>query len=1391
MFRRSLTSLIAALGSLLFLLSLFSLLTQTTPVARAVPQLPSACTEITSDIASDTTWTDACYHIPASTTIHVQTGVTLTIAPLTSTQVNFDPSSELVVDGNLLSLGASDRPITFTATNPISGWYGLRVSSGQHLFRIQYSTIEAACAAVNSEDSDYLEILTSSLRFNGDGSGRACTLAGNFGGAIGGDADSALIRNNTIYSSTNGLALNESFNNQIFDNTFRDISGYGVAFLQTTPGGVPVAGGNDNEISRNIISGTNIGLRLERGTGNLVLSNSIYLNTSGAIYLAEQNSASIQYNHVYSNGGGVGYQASIFVTGTDSIPLIQHNVLLDNTADALAFDANADNSFSLLTVGRGNAFCSLPAYELRNSSPIAISAPGNWWSTNVPVAGVNTIGSVSITDPIVLSATLGANLLPADSSISTIITLTFRDSLNQTTIPPNRSGDPDARRITLQTSLGSLNPPTVEVNDQGVATATLTSAPSIGLGVITVTAFCNFPLTVTYQLTHTNVAITKSSVVTQVLIGSNVTYTIVYTTGAIDAPNVTLTDTLPTGMIYVGDNSGFTPHSSGNQITWTASLLPPAFSASFVLTASIPTVSSSCGLLGPNLISIGTSAIESTYADNTAASTAINSLCADWALSKTADRSSGPLGDPITYTIVYSNASANALAGAIITDQLPANTVYVADTSGLPLINSGGLLTWTQPIILAPGTSYSFLLRLNYTDTTNNVVLINSACISSPMFDSQPNNNCAQATYLVQSLTDLVVIKDDDVGPVSLARSIGHKATAFKLIDPLSPALHRPYVNAGDIVTYTIAVVNVGNSTATNVVLTETLPLYMDYRGSGWQFGGGSTYTRSVGTLNPGDGRIYYFVTQVTTSLPSSVSTLINLVCGFSQEGDLNPDDNCHIEDTPTSNPIVPTAHLTYLPIVMKNSVASALAFSQSTYRVSESKRAAVITVTLNQPLPVAVMVDYETNANTAWADIDYTSTLGTLIFAPGTTVLTFTVQIISDTLMEYDESLWLILSNPVNASIGLPNPATLIIQDDDFCITPMTSIVSLYSPMDVAYEPSTDRLFIANRDGPFGGSLTTATISPTSISKVVTGVLSAQGVAYDAARHRLYVAGWDWLNVIDSNAYTVVTTITLGTTEVKAHNVAYNPVSQKIYVTGFGDNSITIIDANTLNILARIDDTLAHPLREPSYIAVLTSTGKVYVTNHNNGRPGGWITIINGSTNSVVKTLYPDPGGELYGIAADNVHNRIYAASINAAAIYAIDGATDTQLGYFQVISYITGDTVPLRMIDINPDPGLGGAIRLWATTSSTEDAGRDQLIAITGNWPAMDSPFRAADLPPSPERGLRFDPTTKYVIAASAASNVVNVLRDAPETFQCMWQLRPQSPEYKIVVHDFAIEK
>jgi hypothetical protein len=89
-------------------------------------------------------------------------------------------------------------------------------------------------------------------------------------------------------------------------------------------------------------------------------------------------------------------------------------------------------------------------------------------------------------------------------------------------------------------------------------------------------------------------------------------------------------------------------------------------------------------------------------------------------------------------------------------------------------------------------------------------------------------------------------------------------------------------------------------------------------------------------------------------------------------------------------------------------------------------------TVTLSAASSTTIAVDYATADGTATAGTDYQPTSGTLTFNPGETSKTVTVAIMGDTTPEPDETLFLNLSNPVNAGIADGQGQGTILNDDN-----------------------------------------------------------------------------------------------------------------------------------------------------------------------------------------------------------------------------------------------------------------------------------------------------------------------------------------------------------------------
>jgi uncharacterized Zn-binding protein involved in type VI secretion len=91
----------------------------------------------------------------------------------------------------------------------------------------------------------------------------------------------------------------------------------------------------------------------------------------------------------------------------------------------------------------------------------------------------------------------------------------------------------------------------------------------------------------------------------------------------------------------------------------------------------------------------------------------------------------------------------------------------------------------------------------------------------------------------------------------------------------------------------------------------------------------------------------------------------------------------------------------------------------------------AVFTVTLSAASSQTVTVNYATANSTGTAGSDYTATSGTLTFAPGITSQTITVAVLGDTRNEANETFFVNLSTPSNATIADGQGQGTILNDD------------------------------------------------------------------------------------------------------------------------------------------------------------------------------------------------------------------------------------------------------------------------------------------------------------------------------------------------------------------------
>jgi hypothetical protein len=162
------------------------------------------------------------------------------------------------------------------------------------------------------------------------------------------------------------------------------------------------------------------------------------------------------------------------------------------------------------------------------------------------------------------------------------------------------------------------------------------------------------------------------------------------------------------------------------------------------------------------------------------------------------------------------------------------------------------------------------------------------------------------------------------------------------------------------------------------------------------------------------------------------------------------------------------------------------------------SSTQAIFTVSLNSPSGKTVTVDYTTVNGTALAGEDYGAVQGQLTFAPGVTSRTITVNIIGDNLKEGNETFTVVLSTPVNATLGQAT-GTCTVTDDDI------PALSIYDSSIVEGDSGTDPMvFIVELSKPSTAQVTVNYITSPGTAKSGSDYVHTSGTLIFAADETL-----------------------------------------------------------------------------------------------------------------------------------------------------------------------------------------------------------------------------------------------------------------------------------------------
>ena len=323
--------------------------------------------------------------------------------------------------------------------------------------------------------------------------------------------------------------------------------------------------------------------------------------------------------------------------------------------------------------------------------------------------------------------------------------------------------------------------------------------------------------------------------------GDIVTYTISVSnkTGSSNATNVAITDVLPTGVTYLNST---TTNGSYNQATglWSIGDLSNGSSALLVIEASVDAGTSGTTITNTASNLVSDQSDNNTTPDSLSAAFTVSS--SDLVTTKTVNLSNPSEGQDVIYTITVTNNAGNDATNVSVVDRLPSGVTYKSDDSGLYNPTSG---IWSIGS-LAAGNSETINITATVNSGTANTTIINSAsAATADQKDPTSVGDSLSASIYVSSV-DLVTVNTVNV----------------------------TNANVSDTVIYTLTVTNNGPSNATNVSLTNKLPLdvtYVSDTGSGAY--NNTTGVWTIGSLASGTSTSIDITVTVNTSAAGKTIT--------------------------------------------------------------------------------------------------------------------------------------------------------------------------------------------------------------------------------------------------------------------------------------------------------------------------------------------------------------------------------------------------------------------------------------------------------------------------------------------------------------------------------------
>ena len=375
--------------------------------------------------------------------------------------------------------------------------------------------------------------------------------------------------------------------------------------------------------------------------------------------------------------------------------------------------------------------------------------------------------------------------------------------------------------------------------------------------------------------------------------GAPVVYTLTAANnGTQDATGVVLTETLPAGTTFDSSNSspGWSDLGGGQYEFMIGNLAAgSATPVLFAVTVNTPAAAGQNDIVNnASITDDGTNGADPTPANNSATDTDTLNAAPDYQVTIDDGQTTVVPGQSLTYQVALTNVGNQDGTGVVLSNLFPKQILHnVLVTGGGTVDETGGTIDWNIGN-LAVGESQTFTITADVWPTipAGWDTFAHSTSVTDDLSngaDPTPANNTASDTDTLNAAPDLRLTKDDS----------------------------NTVIAPGQVAVYVLTKQNVGNQDATNVIITETVPVGTTFFAAQsdalWVQTGPTTYQITEALIPAGFYGSFLFSVLVDNPAVAGLESIVNTAT-FVDDGTNGPDPD------PTDNTTTDTDTLVAAP---------------------------------------------------------------------------------------------------------------------------------------------------------------------------------------------------------------------------------------------------------------------------------------------------------------------------------------------------------------------------------------------------------------------------------------------------------------------------------------------